>query len=77
MSNYKVEITPRPAIEVKVQPNKTTVTSIQIAKSASIPLSQISDVDSSDPNDGETLVYNASTGLYVIKTLPRVRGGTF
>ena len=77
MSNYKVEITPQAPISVRVQPNKTTVTSIQIAKSASIPLVQISDVDSSHPNDGETLVYNASTGLYVIQILPFIRGGTF
>lgn len=77
MSNYKVELNPQVPISVQVKPNRSTVTSVQIAKSASIPLAQISDVDSSDPNDGETLVYNASTGLYVIQILPFVRGGTF
>ena len=67
MANYTVQI----------KPNKTAVTSVQIAKTPSIYLSQIADVDAADPDNGETLVYDSLTQKYTIKALPVVRGGTF
>jgi len=35
------------------------------------------DVDASDADDGETIVYDAATGKYVVKVLPNLDGGTF
>lgn len=67
MSNYTVQI----------KPNKTAVTSVQIAKTPSLYLSQIADVDAGDPDNGEVLVYDSITQKYTIKALPVVRGGTF
>lgn len=40
-------------------------------------LSGLIDVDATDPNNNETLVYDSATGKYVIKELPIVNGGTF
>ena len=67
MSNYTVQI----------KPNKTAVTSVQIAKTPALYLSQIADVDAANPDDGEILVYDSLTQRYTIKALPVVRGGTF
>lgn len=40
-------------------------------------LEKLLDVDASDPDNNETLVYDEVSGKYVIKTLPIVNGGTF
>ena len=40
-------------------------------------LSGLLDVDTSDADNNETLVYDANTGKYVVKTLPVLNGGTF
>jgi hypothetical protein len=40
-------------------------------------LDDLIDVDASDKNGNETIVYDETTGLYVVKQLPVVDGGTF
>lgn len=35
------------------------------------------DVDASDADNNETLVYDASTGKYVVKEIPIINGGDF
>lgn len=40
-------------------------------------LASLSDVDASDPDNNETLVYDDASGKYVVKTLPNINGGTF
>jgi hypothetical protein len=40
-------------------------------------LVKLTDVDATDPDNNETLVYDEASGKYVIKTLPIVSGGTF
>lgn len=40
-------------------------------------LSLLTDVDASDPDNNETLVYDQTLNKYVIKTLPVVNGGSF
>ena len=40
-------------------------------------LASLSDVDASDPDNNETLVYDSATGKYVVKELPVVDGGNF
>ena len=40
-------------------------------------LSSLVDVDSGESSNNETLVYDETTGMYVIKELPVVNGGSF
>lgn len=40
-------------------------------------LIQLKDVDASDADNNETLVYDEDTGKYIVKTLPIINGGTF
>jgi hypothetical protein len=40
-------------------------------------LAGLLDVDASNPDNNETLVYDAGSGKYVIKELPVINGGTF
>ena len=40
-------------------------------------LSGLIDVDVSDADNNETLVYDASTGKYVVKEIPIINGGDF
>jgi hypothetical protein len=67
MANYTVQI----------KPNKTAVTSVEITKTPSLTLGQIVNVDATTPDEGETLVFDAATHTYVVKTLPVVKGGEF
>ena len=40
-------------------------------------LASLLDVDASDTDNNETLVYDADSGKYVVKVLPVLNGGTF
>ena len=40
-------------------------------------LAELKDVDASNPNNNETLVYDSLTQKYVVKTLPEIDGGTY
>lgn len=40
-------------------------------------LAELEDVDASDPDNNETLVYDSLTQKYVVKTLPIVDGGGY
>jgi ribosome recycling factor len=66
---------------VELRTNKTTVSMLPILTTADASslasLSQIQDVDASDPDNNEVLVYDQTQNKYVIKTLPVVQGGTF
>lgn len=48
-----------------------------VALAPSQDFEDLLDVDSSDADDGETIVYDAATGKYVVKVLPNLDGGTF
>lgn len=54
-----------------------TVRTVAVASASSATLAGLTDVDATDSDNNETLVYDASSGKYVIKTLPSVDGGTF
>lgn len=54
-----------------------TVRTVAIASASSATLAGLTDVDASDSDNNETLVYDAASGKYVIKKLPSVDGGTF
>ncbi len=77
MANYKVELNPGQPIEVKIKSNKTAVSSVEIARTVKFPLQELTNVDGTNPGGGEVLVYEASSNLYVVKTIPHIRGGTF
>ena len=63
---------------VELRTNKTTVSMLPISTTAQIEnLSQIQDVDASNPDNNEVLVYDQTQNKYVIKTIPIVQGGTF
>lgn len=52
-----------------------TVRTVGIA--AASKFSGLLDVNASDPDNNETVVYDELSGKYVVKTLPVVDGGTF
>lgn len=57
---------------------RTTVRAVGIATPSTLnALRDLSDVDASDPDNNETVVYDATTQKYVVKTLPSVDGGSY
>lgn len=40
-------------------------------------LAELRDVDASDPDTNETLVFDSTTKKYIVKTLPIVDGGSY
>ena len=72
------------ALVVTVKPTKTIVSSVTIAPQTSVSLGSLTNVDATDPDDGETLVYDATAGKYIVKAITidsnnitNVNGGTF
>ena len=55
---------------------RTTIRSVGLANQET-KLENLSDVDASDPDNNEILVYDETLNKYVIKTLPNLDGGTF
>lgn len=70
-SPYRVAINnqqPKSIRTVGIQP-----TTIDLANR----FSNLLDVDATDPDNNETIVYDSATGKYTVKTLPVLDGGTF
>lgn len=55
---------------------RTTIRSVGLANQET-KLENLRDVDASDPDNNEILVYDETLNKYVIKTLPNLDGGTF
>jgi hypothetical protein len=55
---------------------RTTIRSVGLANQDT-KLENLTDVDASDPDNNEILVYDETSNKYVIKTLPNINGGTF
>ena len=55
---------------------RTTIRTVGVANPES-KLANLSDVDASDPDNNEILVYDETLNKYVIKILPNLDGGTF
>lgn len=53
------------------------IRTVALASASVNKLTELTDVDASDPDNNETLVYDAASEKYVIKKLPNVDGGTF
>jgi hypothetical protein len=59
-------------------PNRVTVRTVGVsALGQTSKLSNLVDVDASNPNTNEVLVYDEASEKYIVKTLPIVSGGTF
>ena len=77
--SIRVTVNSVPKNRVSINTRKQeTVRSVGIAPSQSEKfLSGLLDVDATNPDNNETLVYDASTGKYVVRELPNLNGGTF
>lgn len=70
---------------VSVKPTKTIVSSVTVAPQTTVSLGSLTNVDASNPDDGETLIYDSTTGKYVVKALEgldsnnitNINGGSF
>lgn len=56
---------------------RQTVRTVAIAPIQVDTISDLKDVDASDPDNNETLVYDETLNKFVVKTLPVVDGGSF
>lgn len=65
------------SIKVTVKPRKTVISSVNIGPKPNITLGQIINVDATNPDNGEILVYDNNTNSYIVKTLPFIAGGSF
>lgn len=72
------------ALQVTVKPTKTVVSAVTIAPQTSVSLGSLTNVDATDPDDGETLVYDATLAKYVVKAITvdsnnvtNINGGSF
>jgi hypothetical protein len=67
-----------PQIRVSINnQQRESVRTVGVIPIAVNRLSRLSDVDASDPNNNETLVYDSVREKYVVKTLPIVDGGSY
>jgi hypothetical protein len=75
----KVTVNSVPTTRVSVNDQKReTIRTVGIGLGIQNPsIITLSDVDASSKNDNDTLVYNASTGKFVVTGIPTLNGGTF
>jgi hypothetical protein len=71
-------------ISVTVKPKKAVVSSVNIGPKQNLTLGQLTNVDATDPDNGEVLVYDGATNKYIVKpvvidanNIPNIAGGTF
>lgn len=71
------------ASTVQVKPTKT-VASVAFVPSSNITLGSLTNVDASDPDDGEALVFDAATQTFIVKeisidsnNITNINGGAF
>ena len=65
------------AIQIQVKPQKTTISSVTVARTANISLSQLNNVQTQGSLDGYVLTYEAGSDKFVMKEVPVIRGGSF
>lgn len=64
-------------INVNVKPNKTTISSVTVARTANLALQQLNNVETQNAQDGHVLTYEAGSNKFVMKEVPRINGGNF
>ena len=64
-------------INVNVKPQKTTISSVTVARTANLSLSQLNNVETAGSLDGYVLTYEDGSGKFVMKEIPRIDGGSF
>jgi hypothetical protein len=64
-------------INVNVKPQKTTISSVTVARTANLSLSQLNNVETAGSQDGFVLTYEDGSGKFVMKEIPRIDGGSF
>jgi hypothetical protein len=72
-----VNSVPKTRISINNQ-QRETIKTVGIAPPTTINrLDQLLDIDASSPDDNDTLVYDSTSGKYVVRELPIVNGGDF
>lgn len=71
--------TPKNRISINNQQRKTVRTvGVGVLGTGGVDeLVELNDVDASDLDNNETLVYDESSGKFVVKVIPIINGGTF
>jgi hypothetical protein len=64
-------------INVNVKPQKSTISSVTVARTANLSLSQLNNVETNGSQDGFVLTYEDGSGKFVMKEIPRIDGGSF
>jgi hypothetical protein len=72
-----VNSVPKNRVSINTKRAETVRTVAIVPQQASSFLSGLLDVDARNPDNNDTLVYDAATGKYVVKELPVLNGGTF
>ena len=72
------------SIKVTIKPKKAVVSSVNIGPKPNLTLGQILNVDATDPDNGEVLVYDDVLKKYVVKPIlvdsnnvTNITGGSF
>lgn len=72
-----VNSTPKNRVSINNQ-QRETIRTVGIAPTVVVSnLEDLLDVDATNPDNNETLVYDAASEKYVVKELPVLNGGTF
>ena len=74
-----VRTTPKSRISINSGGNKKLIVNTGAGGPASgiDTIQELKDVDASDVDNNETLVYDDTSGKFVVKTMPLIDGGSF
>jgi hypothetical protein len=82
--SIKVTVRPQNSVVTSVKSNKAVVSSVNIGPKPNLTLGQLLNVDASDPDDGEALVFDALSNQYIVKpivvdgnNITNIAGGLF
>jgi len=82
--SIKVTVRPQQSIVSSVKTSKSVVSSVNIGPKPNLNLGQIQNVDATDPDNGEALIYDGVLEKYVVKSIivdsnniPNLTGGSF
>ena len=84
MSNIAVTVNQTSTLVSSIKPTKTVVSSVTIGPKTILSLNNLTDVDATDPDEGETIVYDAGQSKYIVKAITvdsnnvtNINGGSF